>query len=275
VLHASFQAIKDRAAGFGPWALLALGGCTTLGPMPAMTGVPVPPIDRTGVELQAAAVPGYYLSSTVTEDGKGSAVPQLLGLLEPDELIGVPGLYAGARYAGESDEGATLEPLLGYRTTLDEGKRFSLGLGSFLAYASEETGGASFSALRGGLDAGVDANLTGISKYAELHANLGVTLTGLDADGRYCLSSDLMHGQDCPDQSPTPIAASVSGIFPSAHAGVSLEFARHLKSAFHGLRLGLDLGFGAMPTVIAGEQRGMRLYTSGGLSLTGGVGASD
>jgi hypothetical protein len=251
-----------------------LSGCTTLGPIPAMTGVPVPPIDRSGVELQVAAVPGYYLSSTVTQDGKGSAMGQLLGLLEPDELIGVPGLYAGARYAGESDDGATLEPLLGYRTTLDEAKRVSLALGTFLAYASEEKSGASFSALRAGLDAGLDANLSGISKYGEFHVNLGLTLTGLDADGRYCLDANQIYGVDCPDAGSAPIAGSISGIFPSVHGGLSLDLARHLSSAFHGIRLGVDVGLGAMPTVIAGEERGIKMYASSGLSLTVGVGAS-
>jgi hypothetical protein len=240
-----------------------------------MTGVPVPPIDRSGVELQVGVVPGYYLSSTVVEDKQGSAIPQLLGLLEPDELLAVPGLFAGARYAGESDEGAALEPLVGYRTHLDDDKRVALSLTSFIAYASEELDGAAFSALRAGLDAGLDANLSGTSKYAELHTNLGVTLTGLDADGRYCLDADRMFGQDCSDDGPPPVAASVSGIFPSAHGGASLELARHLKTGFHGLRLGLDLAAGAMPTVIAGEQRGMKLYLAGGLSLSIGAGATE
>ena len=238
-----------------------------------MTGVPVPPIDRSGVELQAGVVPGYYLSSTVVEDRQGSGIPQLLGLLEPDELISVPGLLAGARYAGESEAGAALEPLVGYRTHLGESKRVSLALVGFFAYASAEQDRASFSALRGGLDAGLDANLSGISKYAELHTNLGVVLTGLDADGRYCLSSGGMFGQDCSDDRD-PITASVTGIFPSAHAGLSLELARHLKLAFHGVRLGLDLAAGAMPIVIAGQQEGVKPYLAGGLSLSVGLGAA-
>jgi hypothetical protein len=266
MLRASFQAGLP---------FLALCGCTTLGPMPAMTGVPVPPIDRPGVELQAGIVPGYYLSSTVVEDKQGSPIPQLLGLLEPDELISVPGLFAGARYAGDSDEGAALEPLVGYRTHLDDDKRIALGLTSFLSYASEEQNGAAFSALRAGLDAGLDANLSGISKYAELHANLGLTLTGLDADGRYCVDPEQMWGRDCSGTELPPIPASVSGVFPSAHGGASLEFARHLRSGFHGLRLGFDVGAGAMPTVVAGEQRGMKLYLSGGLTLSAGVGATE
>src|SRR5262245_51163235 len=86
--RASFQAIVAGAPRASHSALLLLCGCTTLGPTPAMTGVPVPPIDRTGVELQIAAVPGYYLSSTVMQDPKGSAIGQVLGVLEPDDMIG-------------------------------------------------------------------------------------------------------------------------------------------------------------------------------------------
>jgi hypothetical protein len=110
----------------GAFALLALlGGCTTLGPTPAMTGLPTPPLARPGVELQVAAVPGYYLSSAATEEPKGAVLPQVAAVFEPDELIHVQGLLAGARYVGEDGTGGALEPLLGFRTFLDDDERFS------------------------------------------------------------------------------------------------------------------------------------------------------
>jgi hypothetical protein len=255
---------------------LLVCGCTVLGPMPAMTGVPMTPSERPGVELQAAALPGYYLSTTVQERPEADQVPQLLALLEPDDLIGVPGVFAGARYAGESSSGGALEPLLGYRTPLDDDKRFSLAAVGFFSYASQEVNEASFSAWRGGVDAGVDARVTGVSSYAELHGNLGLVLTGLDASGRYCVDSERQYGIDCPDAPNQPLTrAAVSGLFPSGHVGASLELARHLQSAFHGVRLGVDLAGGLLPTVVAGDQRGMKLYGAAGLSLTVGVGASD
>jgi hypothetical protein len=199
-----------------------------------------------------------------------------LALLEPDDLIGVPGVFAGARYAGESSSGGALEPLLGYRTPLDDDKRFSLAAVGFFSYASQEVNEASFSAWRGGVDAGVDARVTGVSSYAELHGNLGLVLTGLDASGRYCVDSERQYGIDCPDAPNQPLTrAAVSGLFPSGHVGASLELARHLQSAFHGVRLGVDLAGGLLPTVVAGDQRGMKLYGAAGLSLTVGVGASD
>ena len=253
----------------------ALGACTTLGPTPAMTGMPAPPLERPGVELQVGLVPGYYLSTSVTEEPKAAVLPQVAGVFEPDELISVPGLLVGARYVGDSSSGGALEPLLGYRTFLDADKRFSLGALGFLAYASASGGAASFEAWRGGLTGGVDARITGASKYAELHANLGLTFTALDASGAYCVGVDGKYGVDCPDDvsQQSRISGAASGVFPSAHAGLSLDFARHLVGPFHGVRVAADLAGGTLPTVIAGEQHSAKLFGTGGLSLTLGFGA--
>jgi len=268
---------RNWAVGARVFALLLgpLCACTTLGPVPAMTGIPTPPLERPGVQLQAAFVPGYYLSSTVTEEPKAAQLPQLAGVLEPDELIHVPGLLAGARYAGDRSAGAALEPLLGYRTYLDDEKRFSLATLGFVAYASGSQKGASFTALRGGLEAGVDVRLTPQSHYAELHTNLGATFTGLSADGQYCLGPDARYGVDCPtDGSAKPVSASASGIFPSAHTGLSLDFAGRLRTPFQGVRLAADLAGGTLPTEVAGQQHGARIFGSAGLSLTVGIGAN-
>jgi hypothetical protein len=277
-MRRGISSLSFRGAPLFALLLLQPTACVVLGPTPAMTGVPAPPAERTSIELQAAAVPGYYLSETVQQQPAATQLPQLLGVLEPGELVGLPGALVGARYAGESDDGAALEPLLGYRAFLDEGKRLGLGAVGFFAYTSESKDEASFSAWRGGLEANLDVRLTGFSKYAELHGDLGVNLTVLDAEGRYCLDSERRYGVDCPDGqgagSLETVSAALSGIFPSAHVGVSADFARHLRGAFHGLRLGLDLAGGAMPTMVGAEQRGMRLYAAGGLSLTVGVGAS-
>lgn len=250
-------------------------GCTTLGPVPAMTGVSPRPIARPGVEAQLAAVPGYYLSSSVQEEPQASSLPQLAGWFEPDSLIGVPGLFVGARYAGDSGTGAALEPLLGYRGFLDAERRFSLGGVGFGAYATAEDKGASFSAWRGGLEGGVDARITDVSHWAELHANAGATLTVLSAEGRYCVDVDGRFGVDCPDDPDTrsPISAEASGVYPSGRVGVSLELGRHLASVFHGVRLGLDLAGGTLPSVESGAQRPAKLYGTAGLSLTVGLGA--
>jgi hypothetical protein len=266
-----------KSPNFALWVLTVapLCACTTLGPMPAMTGISSVPLERPGVELQGAVVPGYYLSSSVTEKPESAQLPQLLGLLEPDELVHVPGLFAGARYAGESSSGAAVEPLLGYRTFLDEDKVLSLAALGFGTYASAAKDDASFTAWRGGVEVDVDVRLTPRAHYAELHANAGATVTGLAADGRYCLDAAGRYGIDCPsDGSLQPQSASISGIFPSGHAGVSLDFVRHYRIPFHGVRLGLDFAGGTLPTVVGGQERGAKLYGGAGLSLTIGLGAN-
>src|SRR5688572_24594181 len=96
-------------------AAVLIGGCTTLGPMPAATGVAPVPLARPGGQVSLAIAPGYYLSSGVTRDPHGAPFPQLSALLEPDRWIGIPGLIAGARLFGTEDAGTYLEPMLGYR----------------------------------------------------------------------------------------------------------------------------------------------------------------
>jgi hypothetical protein len=244
--------------------------------MPAMSGVPIAPLERPAFELQGGVVPGYYLSSAVREEPEAAGLPQLLALLEPDELIAAPGVFAGARVAGEPDSGSALEPLVGYRALLDRQQRFSvMGLG-FIAYASGEDRGASFSATRGGVEAGFDARVTPLSHYLEAHVNVGATFTALVASGSYCLAADLRFAVDC-DADPARralVSASAAGAFPSGHVGLALDFGRHLRAAFHGARVAVDVAGGTMPRVVGAEQQDSEWYGAGGLSLTLGFGAS-
>jgi hypothetical protein len=269
------RVLSGCSFALSPLALLC-AACTTLGPMPAITALPPVPLERPGLELQAAAVPGYYLSSSVQAEPKSASLPQVLGLLEPDDVLGLPGLIVGARYAGSADEGAALEPLVGYRTFVDAARRFSLAGVGFITYQNGEDGAASFHALRGGADLGTDVRITPTSKYIELHANAGASLTLLDARGNYCVGADGRFGIDCPAdaQQRQLVAASAGGLFPAAHAGLSLDFARHMRAAFHGVRLALDVAGGSMPTVVSGEQDDAKWYGAAGLSLTLGFGAS-
>jgi hypothetical protein len=104
---------------------LVASGCTTLGPMPAATAVAPVPLGRPAAEVGVALVPGYFMSSGVARVARGTAVPQLSALLEPDRWLGVPGLIAGARLVGTDQAGTFFEPLLGYRHRLD---RVGLGV---------------------------------------------------------------------------------------------------------------------------------------------------
>ena len=69
-------------------------------------------------------------------------------------------------------------------------------------------------------------------------------------------------------------SGAAAGVFPSAHAGLSLDFARHLVGPFHGVRVAADLAGGTLPTMVSGEQHSAKLFGTGGLSLTLGLGAN-
>src|SRR5262245_58083568 len=106
--------------------LAAASGCTALGPMPATTAVSPVPANRSSLEGQVGGIPGHYLSSGVLETPKGSPLSQVALLVEPDSIIGVPGLVVGGRYVGSSEKGGYIEPMVGYRTFVDADKRFAV-----------------------------------------------------------------------------------------------------------------------------------------------------
>lgn len=245
--------------------------------MPATTGLSALPAPRPGLELQAAAVPGYFLSSAVQEEAEGAAIGQLAVMVEPGQWIRAPGLALGARYVGNDGSDGYLEPLLRYRLALDSEDRFSAAAVAFGTHASADDDGSSYSATRGGLELGLNARVTPSSRYAELHASLSATATGLAAKGSYCLDTNQRFGVDCstsPGTSPS-VEAKAGGVYPSATAMLSLDFARHLGGPLHGGRLGLMGSVGSMPRVEAGEQSEPAAYTAAGLSLTLGLGAPE
>ena len=263
-----------KAAAFG---LAALGaGCTSLGPMPATTGVSFAPAARPDVEIQGGFVPGYYLSSGVQEKPKGAALRQLAGVLEPDRWLGIPGLFAGARYAGDSDSGPAVEPLVGYRRFLDDERRLAAGAVAYGTRGSGSRNQASYSATRAGGEAGVDIRLTPESRWVELHVNASGSVTGVDAEGTYCVDAQGQYGVDCPEPQNNPVfvSARAVGVYPSARAGLSIELARHIEIPFHGARIDLGVAGGTMPRVVSGVQTGAHTYGEAGATLSVGFGAS-
>lgn len=254
--------------------LVGTASCTTLGPMPATTGVSMAPAGRPEIEVHAGAVPGYYLSSAVTEDTEGAALRDVGAVLEPDRVLGVPGVFVGGRYAGTPGSGASFEPLLGYRASLGDDRRLGLGVIAYGTHARAAQKQASFSATRAGLEAGGDLRLTPSSQWLELHLDASVAFTGLAVDGSYCLDQAGIYGVDCPDGTALLTDTSAGGVYPSLNAGLALDFARHLDSAFHGARLALGVAGGTMPRAIAGEQRSARLYAAGGATLSVAFGAA-
>jgi len=242
--------------------------------MPATTGVSMAPAARPDVQLHAGVVPGYYLSNATQQDEESASLHELGGVIEPDHWLELPGLIVGARYAGEPASGAAVEPLLGYRAALGAERRWGLGVIAFGTHADASRKHASFSATRAGAEGGADVRLTPSSQWFELHLAGSVALTGLSASGAYCLDAGGQYGVDCPDEGAVLSNAKVSGVYPSANAGLALEIAQHLDSAFHGGRIALSAGGGTMPTVVAASQQSARAYAALGLTLTLGFGAA-
>src|SRR5262249_25514901 len=132
------------------WLAIALSttACTTLGPMPATTGVAAVPNGRPGVELQGGFAPGYYPSAATQDPGhKGQASGQLLALVEPDHWLGTHGMIAGARTSSRNDDHAA-EPFLGYRERMSDA--FSLGLIGYGTVIHGTSRGANYRATRAG-----------------------------------------------------------------------------------------------------------------------------
>ena len=97
-----------------------LAACTTLGPMPATTGISALPAQRPSGEVQAAMMPVFFLSDTTRAEAPGpKASPQLSAVFEPDSLLGTKGLILGARTWGEGGD-SPVEPMIGLRRKLDD-----------------------------------------------------------------------------------------------------------------------------------------------------------
>jgi hypothetical protein len=253
-------------------AIFATIGCTALGPMPATTAVAPVTAGRPSFELQAAAVPGYYLSSAVAAEPKGAGISQAALLVEPDSIIHVPGLVVGGRYVGDSNKGGYPEPMLGYRTFLDGDKRIAVNAVGYGTHGSGSAKGASYAVTRGGAEARVDLRATPESKWVELHVVAGASLTGLKAEGTYCIDAQRTYGVDCPEKMPVFQNASAGGVYPAATGGISLDVGRHFNGEFHGGRVELLVGGGTMPRVTNGAQTDAQSYASAGLALSVGFG---
>jgi hypothetical protein len=247
-------------------------GCTALGPMPATTGIASVAAGRPSFELQVGALPGYYLSSAVQQESKGAAVSQAAILVEPDSIIHVPGLVVGGRYVGDSSNGGYPEPMLGYRSFLDGDKRIAVSAVGYATHGNGSARGASYAVTRGGAEAGVDLRATSESKWLELHFLAGASLTGLKAEGNYCVDPQRTFGVDCPQMMPIYQNASAGGFYPAATGGIALDVGRHLNGEFHGSRVELLVGGGTMPKVESGRQTSAHSYGSAGLALSVGFG---
>jgi hypothetical protein len=274
-LHSLAWFAQTRSAAMMvPVAAALFCGCTTLGPMPATTGMASVPAGRPSVEGSLGIVPGYYLSSSVKADPTGAALGQGAILVEPDSIIDVPGLVVGGRYvSGQSSDGYP-EGMIGYRSYLGDDHALAMSAVGYAAYGHGGNNSASYSATRAGAEAGVDFRVTPEFEWFELHLGASASLTGISASGTYCIDSQQRFAADCPDQPATRVETNAGGLYPSGVGVVSADVGRRFNGAFHGARVAVMVGGGTMPRVVSGKQEGAHPYSAGGLTLTVGLGGA-
>lgn len=251
-------------------AIAACTACTTLGPMPATTGIAAVPAGRPGIELQGGLAPGYYLSAATQEPSSdGEISRQVAALVEPDRWIGVRGLIAGVRSGLSDGNDHTAEPLLGYRGRLSDDLALAvIGHGTVIRGTDR---GASYRAGRIGGEVAVDARVLAATSWLELHLQAALAAVYLDAHGTYC-ADDAGFGVDCQqDGHDRVIDGTARGVFPAASGSVALDIAR-AAGVFHGARLALVGATGLMPRVQDGMASSAMRYHSAGLTLTLGFG---
>ena len=247
--------------------LFALCSCTSLGPMPATTGISAVPVGQPGIEAQAGSVPSFYLSQSARDDAKGASIGQLSAVLELDRFIRLPGLIFGGRVFGPA--GDTLaEPYLGYRAKV--GDTFALGGGVFGTAKGSQMRLASYRGSRFGGEAALDAKVWEPTTWFALHAQAAVSATHISASGTYCID---MNGiaKDCDEENPamnTMINGSTEGVYPAAAGTLAFDFGRDVSRRFRGARLAALGAVGRMPLVRDGEKTGDGTYATFGLTLT-------
>jgi hypothetical protein len=244
--------------------------CTTLGPMPATTGISAIPNGRPGLEAQAGIMPAYYLSSAASDQATGEEIgtQQLAAVIEPDRLLGTKGLILGARAWGDD---SAFEPMLGMRRKLDD--TFAIAGVVYGTQVSGESTGATYSATRFGGEVTVDALVLPVASWLAVHAQATVSATHLRAHGRYCVDPT-GDATDCElDGKDHFVTAELEGIYPAATASVSLDLARRPTGELHGVRVALIAATGGMPRVRDGVQERGDTYRSIGMSLTLGLGS--
>ncbi|MBL0219348.1 MAG: hypothetical protein IPQ07_36450 [Myxococcales bacterium] len=251
-----------------PLTVLATA-CTTLGPMPATTGVSAIPASRPGVELQAGVMPAFFLSDAAQATDPGSAAtPQLAALLDPDRLFGTKGLILGARTWGD-DGDRPFEPMIGLRRRLDD--TFAIAGIAFGTHARGAESGASYEATRMGAELAIDASLISLASWLAIHGQATASATYLDATGTYCVGGS-GQGVDC-DATSRHVDGAIEGIYAAATAGISIDLARRPHGMVHGIRVAMMGAIGARPRIRDGVQEpSSDHYKTIGFSLTLGLG---
>lgn len=253
-------------------SVATLAACTTLGPMPATTGVSAVPLGRPGVQAQVGAVPGFYASQSAQNDAKGAPIQQLSALLDPDRWLPVKGVIAGARIFGQSGD-TPGEPYLGYRKKLGNVSLAGVGFGS--SKRSEDKL-ASYHGFRIGAEGIADAVLYQPRSWIGLHAQAAASVTHITASGTYCVD-DMGVAVDCDDVTParnTMISGKDAGVYPAATGSLALDIGPH-HGFFDSARLAILGTAGSMPLIVNGEKQDTGAYFTLGVTLSVGLGLGE
>jgi hypothetical protein len=251
-------------------AAVCLSACTTLGPIPATTGISAVPNGRPGIEAQAAIVPGYFLSDAAQQSSAGQPTGQLSLLLEPDRWLQVPGLIVGVRRFG-SDTDSLVEPYLGYRHRIED--VLSLAAIGYGTSTSASQTLATYHATRLGLEVAADVRLLQLCDWVAVHGQVSGAITELHASGTYCVDTNGV-GIDCSTDGTqnTMVDGHIDGAFASGTAQLSLDIGRRPTGVLHDIRIAVLAAVGEMPQLSFGTEQTRATYQSWGLSLTVGLG---
>lgn len=236
--------------------VVACASCLSAGPMPGMTFASVSPSDRAGGEVGMGVVPGFFLSDAVKAKGDVGDVRHLQGTALVEPFSGwAQDLSLGGRWVNSGDD-AVIEPLVRYRTAVDDEERLAWGITGFGTVHHFAKEGASYDAVRGGAELAMDLRITPRWRWFESHLTFGGSLTGIGASGQWCVNESGWAG-DCGSEGQVGRASgSLSGAYFAGFAGITFDVARNFESIFHGLRVTL--------AVAGGRQPGMTPSSGGG-----------
>lgn len=250
---------------------LVLTACTSLGPMPATTGVSAIPLGRPGVEGAIGVVPGFMASQAAQDKAGSVAINNASFLLDVDRWLPAKGLLIGGRIFGK-DGDTPFEPTIGYRRRLIDA--VAIGVVGFGSTKRRDTQAATYHGVRLGGEAMADVKLYSPNEYVQLHAQGAVSVTHILASGVYCIDPATGAGEDCKQDTTqnTVISGKFVGVYPAATATLSVDVGGKREGVFNSIRLSLLGSAGQMPLVMFGAEHDTGMYYQLGASISVGVG---
>lgn len=250
---------------------LLLTACTSLGPMPATTGISAMPLGRPGVEGSIGVVPGFMASQAAQDKTGGAAINNASFLLDVDRWLPLKGLLVGGRFFGK-DGDTPLEPYIGYRRKLIDA--VAIGVVGFGSTKRRDTQAATYHGVRLGGEAMADVKFYSPNEYLQLHAQGAVSVTRILASGVYCIDPATGAGEDCSQDTTqnTVISGKFVGVYPAATAMLSVDVGGKREGVLSSVRLSLLGSAGQMPLVSFGDEHDTGMYYQLGASITVGVG---